>query len=72
MLRLRSGYSPVILRLFSTFLWLPKPTPTTTQTVPRWIFVLFLHFYADVVVENKLISSIFLFADADTNDDVDF
>ena len=40
------------------------PTPTTTQSVLRYL-------YADVVVKNKFISTIFLSADADTDDDAE-
>ena len=50
--------------LFLPLLFLPMPTRTTTQSVLRY-------FYADVVVKNKFISSIFLSAVADTDDDAE-
>ena len=47
---------------FLSLFFLPMPTPTTTQSVLRY-------FHATAVVKNKFISSIFLSAEADTDDD---
>ena len=50
---------------FLSLFFLPMPTPTTTQSVLRYL-------YADVVVKNKFISTIFLSANADTDDDAEY